>query len=419
MAEFRMPSLGADMEAGTLVEWRKRPGDRVARGDIIAEVETEKGIVEVEVFSDGVVGEFLVQPGTKVPVGTPLAKILEDQEGASPGAVPEAAPGSAAAPATDAGHVEAPAKRGPAAPRPEPGPASGGGATARGRVTPGARRRAEELGIDPTTLVGTGPDGAVVLSDVERAAAEAPLAQQEDIPASAPKPEEPARVAPEEAKARMRHAIAAAMTRSKREIPHYYVSDTVDVGVALTWLAEFNARVPLPDRVIPAVLFLKAVALSLREFPAFNGFWQGEKFVPGPGIHVGAAIALRGGGLVAPALRDTDRATPSELMHRFRDTVTRARSGSLRSSEMSDATITVTSLGDRGTESVFGVIYPPQVAIVGFGRVVERPWIVNGTVVPRPVVHLTLAGDHRATDGHAGALFLASIAQKLAEPDRL
>jgi pyruvate dehydrogenase E2 component (dihydrolipoamide acetyltransferase) len=260
--------------------------------------------------------------------------------------------------------------------------------------------------------VGTGPDGAITVEDVERAAAPGggSAAAPGDVAVAADA---------SEPKARMRRAIASAMARSKREIPHYYVSHTVDLGPALAWLEKWNQAAPIADRLIPGVLFIKAVALSLREFPDFNGFFTDGSFVPGPGIHVGAAIALRGGGLVAPALRDADRATLPELMNRFRDLVTRARSGALRSSEMSDATITVTSLGDRGTEAVIGVIYPPQVAIVGFGRVVQRPWVVEGQLAVRPVVHVSLSGDHRVTDGHAGALFLSDVAGRLSEPEHL
>jgi len=397
MAEFVMPSLGADMEAGTLVEWRKHPGDRVSRGDIIAEVETEKGIIEVEVFTSGVVQKLLVEPGTKVPVGTPLA--LLDDGTATPAPKPAAEPPRARGVEAGAGPAPKPAAEPP---------------RARVRVSPAARRRAEQLGVDLASVSGTGPDSAVTLEDVERTAAGAaapPPPRAEATPARAP--------ATDEAKARMRQAIAAAMTRSKREIPHYYVSDTVDIAPALAWLERHNAAAAVPDRLIPAVLFIKAVALALRDFPPFNGFFTDGRFVPGSGIHIGAAIALRGGGLVAPALRDTDQASLPELMARFRDLVARARAGSLRSSEMSDATITTTSLGDRGTEAVLGVIYPPQVALVGFGRIVERPWVVGGAVVPRSVVHLSLAADHRATDGHAGALFIAAVGERLAKPESL
>ncbi len=187
----------------------------------------------------------------------------------------------------------------------------------------------------------------------------------------------------------------------------------------LSFMQAFNERADVADRLIPAVLFIKAVALALREHPAMNGFFLDGRAVPSASIHVGAAIALRGGGLVAPALRDTDKTSLPELMHAFRDLVARAREGGLRSSEMSDPTITVTSLGDRGTEAVTGVIYPPQLAIVGFGRILERPWVVSGAVVPRSVVHLSLAADHRATDGHEGALFLASVESWLMKPEDL
>jgi pyruvate dehydrogenase E2 component (dihydrolipoamide acetyltransferase) len=404
MAEFRMPSLGADMEAGTLVEWRKRPGERVKRGDIIAEVETEKGIIEVEVFSSGVVDKLIVEPGTKVPVGTPLALIREDGERMG---TATAAP----TPPSPAPRVDATAPPvAPPSPLPSPLPE-------RARASPAARRRALALGVDASTLAGTGPGGAVTIADVERAATAraTPAPAATGAAAHAPEPRLPS----DDERLRMRQAIASAMARSKREIPHYYVSHTVDLTPALRFMESENERAAVEDRLIPAILFLKATALALREYPDFNGYFVDGHFVKGPGIHVGAAIALRGGGLVAPALKDTDRATLCELMHRFRDLVTRARAGSLRSSEISDATITVTSLGDRGTEAVTAVIYPPQTAIVGFGRIVSRPWVVDGAVVPRSVVHVSLSADHRTTDGHAGALFLSTLSDLLMEPERL
>jgi pyruvate dehydrogenase E2 component (dihydrolipoamide acetyltransferase) len=166
-------------------------------------------------------------------------------------------------------------------------------------------------------------------------------------------------------------------------------------------------------------LLLKAVARALGEAPEFNGFFTAEGFQPGSGIHIGTAIAIRGGGLIAPAIRDADKLPLDELMARLRDLVTRARSGALRSSELSDPTITVTNLGERGVETVFGVIYPPQVALVGFGMPVERPWAVAGEVAARHVLTTTLAADHRASDGHRGALFLADIDRRLQSPETL
>jgi pyruvate dehydrogenase E2 component (dihydrolipoamide acetyltransferase) len=218
---------------------------------------------------------------------------------------------------------------------------------------------------------------------------------------------------------RLRQTIAAAMSRSKREIPHYYLSTTIDLHRAMTWLAEENRKRPVTDRLLYGVLLLKAVALALRELPELNAVWADGQVVTSQAIHVGVAISLRQGGLVAPALHDTDRQSLGDLMGQFRDLVNRARAGSLRSSELSDPTITVTSLGEQGVETVFPIIYPPQVAIVGFGKVVERPWVVDGQVVARPVVTATLSADHRVSDGHRGGLFLAAVDRLLQEPGKL
>jgi pyruvate dehydrogenase E2 component (dihydrolipoamide acetyltransferase) len=375
MAEFVMPILGADMEAGTLVAWRKQPGERVERGDIVADVETDKGAIEVEIFTSGVIERLLVEPGTKVPVGTVLAIVREDR------------------PATGAALA-------PAAPAPAPAPAAPVPG-ARLRVSPAARQRAAALGVDLAALSGSGQDGAITIADVEGAAAA------------------PRGAAPAERAGRMRQTIAAAMARAKREIPHFYLGTTIDLGRATAWLADENARRPVPERLLAGVLLVKAVALALREVPELNAVWSGDAVVPKPAVHVGVAISLRGGGLVAPALHDTDRRPLDELMRSFRDLVQRARAGTLRSSELSDPTITVTSLGEQGVETVFPIIYPPQVAIVGFGRIAEQPWCVDGRVVARPVVHASLAADHRVTDGHRAALLLTALDRRLQAPEAL
>ncbi len=217
----------------------------------------------------------------------------------------------------------------------------------------------------------------------------------------------------------MRETIGRLMARSKREIPHYYLSTTVDLAQARGWMQERNRDLPVGERLVPAALMLKATALAVRKHPQLNGFWVDDAFVPGTGVHLGVAISLRGGGLVAPAIHDADRLGVDELMSAMRDLVTRARAGRLRGTEMSDPTLTVTNLGDQGVESVHGVIYPPQVALVGFGRVVERPWAVDGMLAVRPVVSLTLAADHRATDGFSGGRLLATIDQLLQTPEEL
>ena len=388
MGEFRMPSLGADMEAGTLVEWLKGPGDRVKRGDVVAVVETQKGAIEIDIFEDGVIERWLVDPGTTVPVGTPLALIA----GAPPAAATTRPPPPSAPEPVVAPPMKSPP---PVVAKPEVG---------RARASPAARRVAAERGIALSGLSGSGPEGAVLYADVERAAA-----------ATTPRSPAPKRLD----FAEMRRAIAAAMARSKREIPHYYLSATVDLTRTLAWLEAANANRPPTQRLLLTAMLLKAVAQALAELPEFNGFFTAKGFQPGVGIHIGTAIAIRGGGLVAPAIRDTDKLSLDELMARLRDLVARARSGALRSSELSDPTITVTNLGERGVETVFGVIYPPQVALVGFGSPVERPWVVNGEIAARRVLTATLSADHRASDGHRGALFLADIDRRLQNPENL
>jgi pyruvate dehydrogenase E2 component (dihydrolipoamide acetyltransferase) len=217
----------------------------------------------------------------------------------------------------------------------------------------------------------------------------------------------------------MREAIAAAMARSKREIPHYYLGTTIDLGPATAWLAATNAQRPVTERLLPGALLIKATALALREVPELNGFWLNGRAERRESIHVGVAISLRGGGLVAPALLDADRRPLDELMRGLRDLVQRARAGSLRGAEMTEPTVTVTNLGERGVETVYGVIYPPQLALVGFGAAVERAWVVDGRVLARPLVNATLSADHRASDGHRGALLLEAIARLLQRPEKL
>jgi pyruvate dehydrogenase E2 component (dihydrolipoamide acetyltransferase) len=377
MAEFVMPALGADMEAGRLIAWMKKPGDRIERGEIIAEIDTDKGLIEVECFATGVVEKLLINPGDKVPVGTVLASIREE--------IPSIKP---------------------PAPLPE---------TERLKISPVARKMAAELGIDPATIRGTGPGGRITHEDVERDAAARAAAAQVAPPVQPPiQPEDSAGRA-----ARMRQAIAAAMARSKREIPHYYLSEMIDMSRAIKWLAEENQKRPVEGRLLLGALLVKAVALALREVPELNGFWKEGRAVPSKEIHVGMAIALRGGGLIAPALHNADKQSLDELMKNLRDLTQRARTLRLRSSELTDPTITVTSLGDQGVETVFGVIYPPQVAIVGFGKVVEHPWAVNGMIGARQVMTATLAADHRASDGHRGGMFLAAVDRLLQEPEKL
>jgi len=439
-----MPSLGADMESGTLVEWLVHEGDTVHRGDPMAVVDTDKSAIEVESFDEGVVESFLVEPGTRVAVGTPLASLAPAEAGLSTAAkarvpkprvpVPLGAPplrhhaaelgvdltrvsGTGPHGEVTRADVDRAAAEPRAAARPETAPVR---PAARGtQVSPYARRLAEDLGVDLARVNGTGRDGVVRAEDVRRAAEaaarpgpaqaeareEAPAAEAAEVPAS---PERSARA-----------TIAALMSRAKREIPHYYVATTVDLSAATEWLRRTNRERTVGERLVPAAVLLKATALAARQHPELNGFWVGDGFVPGEDVHLGVAVSVRGGALVAPAIHHTADLDLGEVMAALRDLVERARAGRLRRAEMADPTLTVTDLGDQGVEEVIGVIYPPQVALLGVGRIVERPWAVDDMLGVRPTVRLTLSGDHRATDGATGARFLNTLESFLQHPEEL
>jgi pyruvate dehydrogenase E2 component (dihydrolipoamide acetyltransferase) len=390
MIEFKLPSLGAEMDEGTLLEWKVKPGDPVRKGDVVAVVDTSKSAIDVEIWDEGTIYELVLGLHETVPVGTVMARLLE------PGETPEHAEEEKRKRAAETAAAPLPAAPAPAV---AAAAAPVAATEARVRISPAARKRAAELGIAPAQIAGTGPDGTITREDVERAAA--------------------TKAPPKDRWSEMRRAIAAAMARSKREIPHYYLATDIPLAVASRWLAERNEHRSVTERVLLAVPLLKAVARALVRYPEFNGHFRDGAFVPGAGIHLGVAISLRQGGLIAPAIRDVDALGIDELMRRLADLVTRARALTLRSSEMTDATITVTNLGDQGVELVQGVIYPPQVALVGFGKATVRPWVEDGKVVATPVVTASLAADHRTSDGHRGALLLAEIARLLQDPGSL
>lgn len=360
-----MPSLGADMQAGRLMNWNVKAGDAVKRGDAIAVVETDKANVDVEVFESGVIDRIVAQPGDRLPVGTVLAYIRGADEIAAP-----------------------------AAPVP---------VRERVAASPLARKLAREYALDIAQIRGSGPHGVIEAADVERA---------RPVPAAAAPAAQPAPTG-------MRRAIAAAMAKANREIPHYYLQTHVDMHAALTHLNALNAQRAVTQRILPAALLLKAAALALTDVPDLNGYWIDDAVQLKESVHVGMAISLRGGGLVIPAIHDTDLKTLDELMDAMRDLITRARAGSLKSSELTDGTVTVTNLGDLGVETVYGVIYPPQIALVGFGKIADMPWACDGMLGIRPVLSVTLAGDHRASDGHRGAQLLTALDRRLQEPQKL
>jgi pyruvate dehydrogenase E2 component (dihydrolipoamide acetyltransferase) len=402
MGEFCMPSLGADMETGKLVEWLVAAGTPVKRGDIVAVVETQKGLFEVEIFEDGIMGEPLVQAGQEVAVGTVLALIYS--EGAT---VVDTAASQATASTVEQPTTQQPPPEVPLAP-PQPKDE-----TDRRAASPSARRLAAELGVDLATVQGTGPHGVIQRGDVEQAAQKPGEAGQQ--------PAVPVRVEPVAGgmHAGMRQAIAAAMSRSNREIPHYYLEMEIDMSRPLQWLEAENLKRPIRERILPATLLLKAVAKALREVPELNGYWVDDRLQAKAEIHIGFAVALRQGGLLSPALHNVDKLSLGELMQAMSDLIERTRAGRLRSSEMTDATVSVTNLGDRGVKTVYGIIYPPQVALVAFGRIMERPWAEGGMIGARRCVTATLAADHRATDGHQGALFLEALNSHLQSPEGL
>jgi pyruvate dehydrogenase E2 component (dihydrolipoamide acetyltransferase) len=422
MGVFTMPSLGADMEAGKLVEWLVKPGDTVKRGDVVAVVETQKGAIEIEIFQEGTVSELLAELGREMPVGAPLAIVLAEGEDApAAGPAPSTAPSplQTPGPAPDAAAPEPePASKPPPSPAPSPEPSPAPAPSVRSsaqapaathppaspgpqRASPAARQLAERLGVDISGLKGSGPGGAILLADVEHGATGRPEAK--------PSPME-----------EMRKAIAAAMTRAKRTIPHFYLSETIDVDPAIAFLEARNQGVPPAERILLGALFVRAATLAAAEVKAMNGHYTEDRgFVPSHVVNPGIAIALRGGGLVAPALTDAAAMTLDETMAGMRDLVTRARAGRLRASEMTQGTITVSSLGETGAEAMTGVIFPPQVALVGIGAPHLRPWVVEGAVVPRHVVTLTLSADHRVSDGRQAARFIAAFEALMQRPEDL
>jgi pyruvate dehydrogenase E2 component (dihydrolipoamide acetyltransferase) len=383
MTDFRMPSLGADMDEGKLVEWLKRPGDKLKRGDIIAVVETQKGAIEIEVFHDGVLEHIHAALGATLPVGSLLATIR------TPGETLVEQPPQAAIAIS------------PAAPAPMPPAVSVTiEAKAQLRITPAARASAALSGIDLAHL-HPGSDGIIGLREI------AQVSTQPRKRAGGIDLEE------------MRKAIAAAMARSKREIPHYYVTSALDITAMTNWLSSENAKRPVPERILSAVPVIKACALALHKVPEFNGHYLDDRFTPGQAIKMGIGIALRGGGLIAPAIDNVDALSLDDIMRKLSDLAARVRGGRLRSSELTDATVTISNLGDNSADAVLPVIYPPQVAIIGVGQIAERPWIVDGALVPRKIAAFTVAGDHRANDGRLAARYLKTLEQLLQKPEAL
>lgn len=389
MIEFKMPSLGADMEDGTLVEWRKKPGDLVKRGDIIAEIETQKGLIEIEIFEEGKVDQLLLQVGDKVKVGTTIAVINDGAESA-----PHQKPA-----------IEIPETIKPDEIKPMDMESAHESVPHRVKISPLARRMAEDSGIQIGDLTGTGEGGAITREDVEMA-----------ISAQTSKTEKP--ISPVDPGLGIRLAVAAAMSKSNREIPHYYLESRIDMSNALAWLSETNVKRSPKDRLLPVVLYIKAAALALKQCPELNAEWKNGLILKKE-INIGFVVSLKAGGIIVPAIHNADQKSLDQLMADLNDLIPRARNLKLRSSELSDSTFTLTSIGESGADTLYGIIYPPQTGLIGIGRISEQPWAENGMLDVRSCVSVTLAADHRASDGLSGSRFLSAFNQFLQKPETI
>ncbi|MDD2399899.1 MAG: dihydrolipoamide acetyltransferase family protein [Sulfurovum sp.] len=375
MSTFVMPSLGADMQSAVLMEWKVKEGDPVTKGMVIAEVETSKGVIEIEVFEDGTVEKLLVEEETECAVGTPLALIRSKDTAAAI----EPTPQDLATPLLET--LKEPEHETVAA-------------AERIKASPAARKRAKELGVELSALAAD--KEAIHLAAIES-----------EVTAKTPQP------------SGMRQAIAKAMSRSNAEIPHYYLSTSVNMTPALHWLEAYNKNKSIQERILPAALLIRAAVYALKEVPELNGFWKNDQLQMSTQINPGIAIALRKEGLITPAILGAEQMDLDATMQALGDLITRTRLGKLRNTEITQQTITLTNLGDLGVESVYGVIYPPQVALVGFGRIMDAPWAQGDTLCVRKVMQATLAGDHRATDGRTGGKFLDRLNQILQTPEEL
>lgn len=410
MGEFIMPSLGSQMIEAKLVQWYVKPGDSVKKGDIIGEIDTEKGLIDIEALEDGIINELRIKEGETVPVGAVMAVIDNDVE------KKVEIPGETSADIKENGKSEKPELGREEPERPKV------------KASPLARRMAEDLQVDLNMITGSGPGGTIHKKDVEAVAAE----KVKEVPVKEPEEKEKI-LTPEIQKDvtalkdvaappvtnGMRKAIAAAMSHSNREIPHYYLEADIDMKAALEWMEEINKKRPLKERLLPPVLLIKASANALAQVPELNGFWSDNTLHIKEGIHIGFTISLRRGGLIIPAILNADAKSLDEIKEEFVDMVMRAREGHLRTGEIGSATVTITSLGERGAGKVYGVIYPPQVALIGFGKVTHRPCAVDGAIGIRPVLSAVLAADHRATDGHTGSRFLEILDEQLQHPEKL
>lgn len=407
--EVTMPQMGADMTEGTLVRWLRQPGDAVERGDVIAEIETDKATVELESFASGTLRQLVVAEGETVPVGDVIALL---------GAPDEALPEVGRHPLPDKpSHRAVGDVAGPAPP-----PAGDAHAAGRVRVSPVARRIASDAGIDIAAVAGSGPDGRILRRDVEAAIvardhhgpAGAPVVEPEPE-SPPPPPPDPARVEP---LTRMRAAIARNMAEAKRSQPHYYLAVDVDMTEAMAFRAHANLVLAAARRVSVNDLLVKACAAALARHPRFNAAFTDDGIQYHARIDVNIGVALDEG-LIAPALLDAGNRSLPDIAEASKALVERARAGRLRAEEYAGGTFTITNLGAYGIDALTGVINAGQAAILGAGAVAERPAVVDGALAVRQLMTLALSADHRVTDGAEGARFLADVRALLESPAQL
>jgi pyruvate dehydrogenase E2 component (dihydrolipoamide acetyltransferase) len=430
MPEIIMPRLSDTMEEGTLAAWLKQPGDQVQRGDVLAEIETDKATMELEAFEEGVLQQILVKEGETVPIGQPIA--IVGAGGASAPAAAPAQPAPAAAPPSPAEQaakiettpeVETSAAAAEAAAASAPAPAAAGEPV---KASPMARAIARDQGIDLSTVTGSGPGGRVVKADVEALAAgdggrAAPAAAPAAPAVKAPAAAQPAAGADVEEipLTSMRKTVARRLVESMQSAPHFYLTIQVDVEALLGLRAELNQR--LADEGVKLSvndLLIKACAVTLRAHPDINVSWAGDKILRHRRVHVGIAVAVDGG-LIVPVVRDTDQKSVSQISKDAKALIERARIGKLRPEDYTGGTFTISNLGMFGIDQFTAVINPPEAAILAVGTTSEEPIVRDGQLATRQRMKLTLSIDHRALDGATGAQFLAALKATLEEPLRI
>ncbi|MFC4377727.1 dihydrolipoamide acetyltransferase family protein [Nocardia halotolerans] len=418
MPEIIMPRLSDTMEDGVVAGWLKQVGDRVTRGEIIAEIETDKALMELEAYDDGVLEQILVEAGTRIPIGEPIG-IVGDGSGSS---VSVPAPSRPVATGTPQA-TESAAQRQAAA-------TAGGSNTQqapRKKTSPLARKVARELGVDIDTVVGTGPGGRITRQDVETAHQHYSAAT-ESAPALPRQPARPGGVSAtsgsddveEVPLTGIQRVSAARLTESKQQAPHIYLTSAIDVTELLAFRSQLNETLAAvgENKVSVNDLLVKSAALTLGRVRSVNVSLRGDTLLRHKRIHIGVAVATPEG-LLVPVIDDADRKSVSEIAAETRDKATRARERTLRAHEMSGGTFTISNLGMFGIEHFTAVINPPESAILAVGAAADELRLDNGAVVSRKILRVTLSADHRAIDGAVAAEFLAQLKQLLENPLRI